>query len=188
MNNRPLGYAEDDIQLPTLTPNMIIHGTNVTIPEGDVEEDPDFGQPEPSKLAKYLKKCKDSLWRRWKDEYLRALRERHDFTAGDGSTISIGDVVLIKDDDKNRGKWRLGLVTKLIQKDGVTLGAKLKTKINMIIERSLTHLYPLELHTDSNRDTNALQPTNHPERVQRVAKTNATKTIKNISVYESNDK
>ena len=29
LNNRPLGYLEDDIQLPALTPNMLIHGTNI---------------------------------------------------------------------------------------------------------------------------------------------------------------
>ena len=27
LNNRPLGYVENDIQLPVLTPSMIIHGT-----------------------------------------------------------------------------------------------------------------------------------------------------------------
>ena len=148
LNNRPLGYVEDNIQLPVLTPNMIIHGTNITLPEDTVENDPDVNEPKPSKFAKHLKKCKDSLWFRWKEEYLRALREKHNFKTGETSNISLGDIVLIKDEDKNRGKWKLGLVMKLVQREGVTLGVKLKTKIDRIIERSIKQLYPLELHTE----------------------------------------
>ena len=32
MNNRPLGYIENDIQLSALTPNMIFYGKGITIP------------------------------------------------------------------------------------------------------------------------------------------------------------
>ena len=77
LNNRPLGYVENDIQLPVLTPSMIIHGTNVILPEDERDDDRDVAEPEPTKLSRHLKKCKDSLWGRWNDEYLRALRERH---------------------------------------------------------------------------------------------------------------
>ena len=29
LNNRPMTYVEDDVQLPLLTPNTLIHGTNI---------------------------------------------------------------------------------------------------------------------------------------------------------------
>ena len=29
LNNRPLIYTEDDVQLPVLTPNKLIHGINI---------------------------------------------------------------------------------------------------------------------------------------------------------------
>ena len=77
LNNRPLSYLEDDIQLPPLTRNMLIHGTNVTIPEEILDDDPEYRQPLPARMARHLQKCKDVLWQRWHTEYLRALRERH---------------------------------------------------------------------------------------------------------------
>ena len=52
LNNRPLSYMEDDIQLPALTANMIIHGTNITLPEEYTDIDADFNDPVPAKLAK----------------------------------------------------------------------------------------------------------------------------------------
>ena len=137
LNNRPLGYIEEDVQLPILTPNMIIHGVGITIPDESIYDDPDINEPLTSRLAKKLRRCRDSIWCRWRDEYLRALRDRHHITKGATISPSIGDIVLIKDEEKNRGKWKLGVVTKLVQKDGVTLGAKLKTKVDTVIERVL---------------------------------------------------
>ena len=104
MNNRPLGYIEEDIQLPVLTPNMIIHGTDVTLPEDEIEDDQDVDSPVPPRLAKHVKKCKEALWRRWNDEYVRALREKHDMGSGQKIDVRVGDIVLIKDDDKNSKK------------------------------------------------------------------------------------
>ena len=39
LNNRPLGYIQNDIQLPILTPNMILHGKGITIPSENAEDD-----------------------------------------------------------------------------------------------------------------------------------------------------
>ena len=33
LNNRPLGYVEDDFQLPTLTPNTLLFGQPNILPE-----------------------------------------------------------------------------------------------------------------------------------------------------------
>ena len=65
--------------------------------------------PEATKLAKHLKRYKDSLWGRWKDEYLRALRDI--CVTSESNKVKVGHIVLIKDDNKNRGKWKLGVVT-----------------------------------------------------------------------------
>ena len=87
LNNQPLTYMEDDVELPPLTPNMIIHGNNVFLPEDIIFVDNDYNDSVPPKLAKHLKKCKDSIWLRWKAEYLRALRERHDSSKKEKSVI-----------------------------------------------------------------------------------------------------
>ena len=77
LNNRPLSYCEDDIQLPVLTPNMMIFGKANYLMELSPE---DIEERDLRKRAKYLKKCKDALWQRWRREYMRALRERHNLT------------------------------------------------------------------------------------------------------------
>ena len=188
LNNRPLGYIENDIQLPILTPNMLIHRSEVKLPKESLEDDPDVNEMVPSKLAKRLKASKDMIWRRWKDEYVRALRERHNLGPGEVPKISAGDIVFIHNENKNRGTWKLGLVVKIIEKDGVPLGAKLKTKVDNIIERSVKHLYPLELHTDINDDEKKNNSENSNEinvRPTRIAKTKAIRKITATSNFEN---
>ena len=67
LNNRPLCYQEEDIQMPTLTPNVMVFGNNNLIPEQDegAVHDDDL-----RRRAKYLRRCKEVLWSRWTREYL----------------------------------------------------------------------------------------------------------------------
>ena len=39
MNNRPLTYLGNDIEQPTLTPNVLLHGQISNIPDIHLEED-----------------------------------------------------------------------------------------------------------------------------------------------------
>ena len=93
-----------------------------------------------------MEKCKQNLWERWTNEYVRALRERHNLThRGKENTISEGDGVLIHGDDKNRGKWSIGILESLINgRDGVIRVARVKTR-RTVVERAVQQLYPLEL-------------------------------------------
>ena len=99
--------------------------------------------------AKYLQRCRDNLWRRWKTEYLKTLRERHNLKFKDREPhIAVGEVVLIRGDEKNRGQWSIGVVEILIKgKDDVILGVRLKTNKSHV-ERAVLLLYPLELFCD----------------------------------------
>ena len=46
---------------------------------------------------------------------MRSLRERHRAQRGaGGDTPAVGDVVIIRIEDKNRGKWPLGIIESLI--------------------------------------------------------------------------
>jgi len=52
--------------------------------------------------VKYLKKCKDDLWKRWEKEYLTALRECHNLTQKASKfQPQVRDVVIIKTEEKN---------------------------------------------------------------------------------------
>ena len=70
INSRPLCYVEDDIELPLLTPNVMLFGQPNVIPQQDPSAIQDR---ELRKRAKYLRKCKDALWSRWSSEYVKSL-------------------------------------------------------------------------------------------------------------------
>ena len=74
LNNRPLSYVEEDVQLPVLTPNALLFGRPNQLPEEDHQN---LDEHELRRRARYLRRCKDLLWGRWTSEYLKGLRERH---------------------------------------------------------------------------------------------------------------
>eukprot|EP00794_Sanderia_malayensis_P007573 gene7573-biopygen6100 len=183
LNNRPLGYIEDDIQQPILTPNVMMFG----IPNKLVEEDPeDEEDKDMKKRANYLKRCKELLWKRWTAEYIRGLRERHQLKHPMKSpNLEVGDVVIIKNEDRNRGKWNLGIVEELISgKDGVVRGARLRAG-KSYWERPIQHLFPLELHCDKPRTADKmLDPEAKEFKTKRGAAANATAIIRTIAEDE----
>ncbi len=155
MNNRPLSYLEDDIEFPILTPNSFVLQQSNVVPEleGHHIKDGDL-----RKRAKYLRNIKNHLWSRWQREYLTSLRQRyqtnHRSVTGHPKE---GDIVLIKGEEKNRNKWKIGKVTKLIRgKDKVVRGVQCdKAKI----ERPIQLIYPLELKCDARKCETKLNTT-----------------------------
>ena len=143
LNNRPLTYLDEDIQLPVLTPNSMLHLDSNHLPELQPHH---LLEKDLRKRAKFLLKCKEVMWKRWTTEYVRSLRESHRQAGGNQTSHPhVGDVVIIQDDKKNRNQWKLAVVTKLIKgRDGIIRGASLKTS-KETLERAIQHLYPLEL-------------------------------------------
>ncbi|XP_068679106.1 uncharacterized protein [Montipora foliosa] len=146
MNNRPLCYQEEDVQLPTLTPNTMLFLKSNILPELQPYH---LEERDLRKRAKFLQKTKDAIWNRWTAEYLRALRERHRLKLGDKRcSLAVGDVVIIRSSERKRNSWPLGIVESLIEgRDGVVRGARLRAGRSHI-ERPIQHLYPLELSCD----------------------------------------
>ena len=108
INNRPLNYMEEDVELPTLTPNSMLFLNPNYLPELGPRPKKRFKSEKASEVPGYTK---EQMWRRWWNEYIHALRERHNLkyqTKKNG--IAPGDVMLIKSD---RNKWPLGIVEKL---------------------------------------------------------------------------
>eukprot|EP00794_Sanderia_malayensis_P013095 gene13095-14438_t len=106
-----------------------------------------------TKIEKRIRRAKEVMWMRWKTEYVRALRERHDVTKVKPYHPKIGEVVLVVDDSKNRHKWHHGLVCELLQgkKDGVVRGVKMIVK-NKVWERPLQLICPLEIQSTMSMD------------------------------------
>ena len=181
LNNRPLTYCEDDVEMPVLTPNMLIFGKANYLPD---EEPSDVQDRDLRKRRKYLRKCKDALWKRWKSEYIRALRERHNVThSGKQARLEIGDVVLIKGEEKNRALWKTGIVTHMIPgRDNVVRAVRLRAG-KSFMERPIQFLYPLELHCSGvkemqNKELNAEAREFQPKRRAAIdAKANIQGTL-----------
>ena len=83
-----------------------------------------------------------------------------------------GDVCLIKDDNKDRNKWKLGIVEELIAGcDRVVRTVKLQAG-KSYLERAMQQLYPLQLSFDKSREMP--RPTLNPEGLAFIPKRDAT--------------
>ena len=133
LNNRPLSYVED-AQLPVLTPCAMMYGQ----PRLESTEE---GDANLRKRVKYLRRCKEVLWNKLSGEYLKSPRERHNIKHKSKQMINVklGDLVLIGDSERNRGKGNMGIVVKLFQgRDGVVRESR-----KSYLERAVQHLFSL---------------------------------------------
>ena len=73
LNNQPLMYIDGDIQFLILTPNILIHGQPITIPEEQFDDNDKVIK----KRQRYIKRCQEASWNRWNKEYLCSLTESH---------------------------------------------------------------------------------------------------------------
>lgn len=143
LNNRPLNYLEDDVQLPVVTPNTMLHINPSHLPKLRSQHVSDKAL---CKRARYLSKWKDMLWNWWTREYVHTLREQHWRAGGEQTSHpNIGDVVAIQDKTKSRNHWKLWIVTALINgRDRVVRGAKVWTSKGSL-ERPIQQLNSLKL-------------------------------------------
>ena len=139
-----------------MTPNSLILGRDINFSDA---APPESESKTTKKQQKYIKRCKEALWKRWKHEYLVALREKHNLKSKDKTfKINVGDVVLIKGEDKNRRHWKIGIVNHTYSsKDNIIRVAQLRTG-KKLIDQPTQLLYPLKLHCEGispmNKDEN----------------------------------
>ena len=67
LNNRPVSYVDEDIQLPILTSSFFLYGQPNMLPDLKPHR---IQEHDLQKRATYLRKCMDTLWSRWTREYL----------------------------------------------------------------------------------------------------------------------
>lgn len=87
---------------------------------------------------------KQRFWREWSREYLSSLQQRAKWTK-DFANLTIGTVVVIREDNLPPQHWLLGIVTEVILgPDGKVRVAIVKTRSG-IYKRAIHHLAPLPL-------------------------------------------
>ena len=70
LSNRPLSYIQDDLRNPILTPNSLMFVLSNVLPE---IESHGVDERDLRKRDKFLKRCKDAVWKRWTNEYVRGV-------------------------------------------------------------------------------------------------------------------
>nr|CAI5820351.1 unnamed protein product [Callosobruchus analis] len=110
LNSRPMyPLSSDPSDLSCLTPaHFLIGRPLLTIPE------PDYLHLPENRLSLYqhLQQIQQHFWTRWSKDYLNELQQRNRWNKSDGR-LSIGQLVLIKEDHLPPKKWRLGRVLQL---------------------------------------------------------------------------
>ena len=134
INSRPLSYmSASDLEEP-LTPSHLMVGRRLMDAPESLDPDPDNFDASPDALtrrAKYLNFTIYKSWKRWRREYLVELREVHKQCehkrSSSGPRVSVGDVVIIHDDNQPKGMWNLSRVEELlVGNDGEVRGAVLR--------------------------------------------------------------
>ena len=99
---------------------------------GDLSDpDVELSSNDSSKRVNHLNKVMSHLWNRWKNEYLLELRDSHRCSAKSTypTTIAVGDIVVVHDEERPRGFWRLTKVEHLIiGVNGLARGATFRVK------------------------------------------------------------
>ena len=103
----------------------------------------------------HLSNVLNHFWKRWRNEYLIELRNAHRYPNQNDTirTVSVGDVVVVHEEDQPRGKWRVGKILDLIVgSDGCTRGALVQVRSKggkcTKLRRPVQRLYPLEIQCE----------------------------------------
>ena len=79
----------------------------------------------------HLSNVLNHFWKRWRNEYLIKLQNSHRYLNQNDTikTVSVGDVVVVHEEDQPRGKWRVAKILDLIVgSDGCTTGALVQVR------------------------------------------------------------
>lgn len=146
INSRPLTYVSQDVEdLSPLTPEMFLR----EIKESGVPDIDNVDKDKLSKRAQYLQKMRNLLRIRFRSEYLGQLRQQS-VRKFKSKPLTVGEVVLLEDNNKKRAFWNLARVVKLIPgRDGHIRLAVVKTETTEFL-RPVQRLYRLEMESPIN--------------------------------------
>ena len=127
LNSRPLGVIphNNDDGIEVLTPGHFLIGR----PLQAIPDHPQSYQPMPTLRRWYL--CQSLVrhfWKRWKDEYLVALRKYSKWKRPK-KNLQVGDIVVLKEDNLVPSQWPIARIVQVHKgNDGLIRVVKLKTK------------------------------------------------------------
>ena len=155
LNNRPLTLICDDeqgISYP-LTPANLIYGRQIQRTPNDSHYKVVSNNKSLTRRARHQARVLKNFTDQWRKEYLLSLRESSRPQASCRNEISVGDVVILKNDSTARVFWKLAKIESLItSKDNVVRSATVRVldkenKKIIILRRPIQHLIPLEIRS-----------------------------------------
>jgi len=125
LNSRPLcSLSTDPNEVDVLTPAHFLVGEPlVGIPQPDLTTVP------LNRLSRWqlISQARQHFWKRWSTEYLHSLQQRNKWNTRQPS-ITVGDIVIIKEDNLPPLEWRMGRVIEVFPgRDEVVRVARVKT-------------------------------------------------------------
>ena len=164
VNSRPLTYQSDSTRDVPLSPSQLAWGRDQTLmlpllqPGDPLDEDYDAR----ATRAQYelLSNALERFRKRWHNEYLLSLREKHYNRCAENPThhLSVGKLVMVRHDNVHCIEWPLGVITAIYPDDrGVIRTAEVKDCGKRSL-RPVSYLVPLELDCRHDDDTLRLCP------------------------------
>ena len=161
INARPITYVYDDtnsISYP-LTPSDLIYDRRVTLTPNSAHHEIISTHQSLTRRARHHKNLLQQVTKQWRQEYLTGLREQSNARNKGNAVqeISVGDIVLLKNDSTNRIHWKIARVEEIIPgADGKVRAAIVKVgtsdKRSTYLRRVIQHLIPIEVKSSSNND------------------------------------
>ena len=153
INARPITYIFDDLEGDSypLTPSELICGYMVSRLPNDKEFEVISTYVSLTRRARHHRRLLQHFAKRCKQEYLLGIREvLSQSSQSKKRDVSVGDIVIVKNEQSKRQFWKLARVEELIVgKDGNIRSAKLSMHSNgancKSFLRPLQHLVPLEI-------------------------------------------
>ena len=153
VNNRPLTYQQVDSQDIPLTPSQLIRGHNIDLPTLRTPAT-DRDEIDTNRLRNQYVVLSNTLrmfQRRWRDEYLTSLREKHRNACANQNSYELkpGELVLLKIPELLRDDWPLGKVIKVFKDSNKVIRSLEVSVRGEIYRRSIEFIVPLELSCEN---------------------------------------
>ena len=151
VNSRPLTYQSDSSRDIPLTPSQLVWGRDLTLmppflhPGDPLDEDYDVKTTRAQYVV--LSNALEQFRKRWRNEYLLALRKKHYNLCGENPShhLRVEQLVMVKHYNIHRIEWPLGVITAIYPDErGVVRTAEVE-ECGYRFQRSVTYLVPLEL-------------------------------------------
>jgi len=152
LNCRPLSYVSSENPEEPITPSHLLCGRRLmSLPDSNTSDTPDYDiDIQPHDLSRRMQ----HFWKRWRNEYLVELRNAHRYFGRDDASraASIGDEVVLHEEDQPRGKWRVGKILDIIVgSDSCIKGAVVQVRSkggkSTTLRCPVQRLYPLEIQS-----------------------------------------